>query len=207
MNNYYSHSRSEILPFVPPSLKFVLDVGCASGNFGYGLKKMYGCTVWGVEPDISAATLAKEKLDNVIIAPFTEELGFHGQKFDAIFFNDVLEHLVDPAGALKVAKEHLTKEGFIIASIPNILHYETIANIIKTRDWKYEEAGIMDKTHLRFFSKKSVVRLFEQAGLQVELVEGLNPSYGQLFRYFNFLLFKKFDEMKYIQFLVKATKA
>lgn len=206
MENYYSHSRSEILPFVPPSLKVALDVGCASGNFGQGLKKMHGCTVWGVEPDKSAAILAKEKLDNVINAPFTEELDFQEQKFDAIFFNDVLEHLVDPAGALKVAKEHLTKEGVVIASIPNILHFETIANIIKTRDWKYEEAGIMDKTHLRFFSKKSVIRLFEQTGFKVEVVEGLNPKYGQFFRYFNFLFFKKFDDMKYIQFLVKATK-
>src|SRR5688572_5262549 len=132
---YFAHERPEILPFVPDTIKVALDVGCAGGNFGVSLKRKFNCKVWGVEPNEAASAAAREKLDVVINDIFTDKLDFGGQQFDAIFFNDVLEHLVDPAQALAVARKLLNPKGCIIASMPNIMHFETLFKIIKERDW------------------------------------------------------------------------
>src|SRR6201996_401121 len=95
--SYFSHSRPELLPFVPANVRTALDVGCGNGAFGAMLKKSRQCEVWGVEPGKPAAREAEKNLDNVINGLFVRDMPeLAGQKFDAIFFNDVLEHLIDP---------------------------------------------------------------------------------------------------------------
>ncbi len=92
---YYHQEREEMLKFVAPDVKFVLDVGCSAGGFGKLLKKKRNCIVWGVEPTDSAIEASKH-LDKVYHDFFHSSLDFGNLKFDAIVFNDVLEHLVDP---------------------------------------------------------------------------------------------------------------
>lgn len=204
--SYYSYARPELLPYIPNTIKKALDVGCSSGNFGQELKNRFNCEVWGVEPNQTAAAEAGKKLDKIINNIFTDDMPeLEGQKFDAIFFNDVLEHLIDPGEALAICKKILNPDGCIIASIPNIRWYPVILSLLRNKDFKYQLQGVMDKTHLRFFTSKSMRRLFEDSGYKVVTLEGINKTYD--FKYFNalnFLLFNTQNDMKYPQFVVVA---
>ncbi|MBK9436395.1 MAG: class I SAM-dependent methyltransferase [Chloracidobacterium sp.] len=133
----------------------------------------------GIEPSTDAAASASQKLDKVIHGTFQAGVtDLEGQRFDCIVFNDVLEHLVNPEIALNDSKKYLSDEGVLVASIPNILHFYQIWSILKEQDWKYEESGILDNTHLRFFTKKSIIRMFEEHGYKVVRIEGINLALG-----------------------------
>lgn len=202
--DYYNFERAELFPFIDLNMEKVLDVGCAKGTFGANLKAKGVKEVWGIEPEKKIAEEARLKLDHVFTGMIEEFSTSHNQTFDAIFFNDVLEHMYDPESALNTAKKHLNDNGKIYASIPNFIHVNNLYEILSTRDIEYQDSGILDRTHVRFFTKKSIRRLFEKTGYKVESIDGINPNYGQVFRYINFLLLKRFDEMKFIQFYVRA---
>jgi 2-polyprenyl-3-methyl-5-hydroxy-6-metoxy-1,4-benzoquinol methylase len=205
--SYFSNSRPEIQKIVPIDKVNILDVGCGEGNFGYALKQKNPiCKVTGIEPDEKSAKIAETKIDTVYNTFFDSSISdlLESKKFDLICFNDVLEHLAVPEKALEICKKHLDREGLIIASVPNILHYQEFINIIKYRDFKYEEAGIMDKTHLRFFTKKSFIRLFEESGYKVLEVIGLDPTKSKLMDLISFVTFGRYAEMRYPQFLIIA---
>lgn len=201
---YYDHARSEMLKFIPLDATIVLDVGCASGNFGQLIKEKINCIVWGIEPDPTVAKRALEKLDKVYTNLFDDTINFGGQKFDCIIFNDVLEHLVDPYSVLQLCKKHLTKNGVIVSSIPNFRFQYTFRKILFQKDWMYENAGVLDKTHLRFFTSKSIIRMFQDEGYTIVEHEGINPWAPRLFRLLNFILFNFIDDMRYAQFATVA---
>jgi len=203
---YYELDRAEMLPFIPKSCKSLLEVGCSSGAFGELVKKQIpDCTVWGIEPDTQAAETAAARLDKVINKEFSPDLPeLQGQRFDVICFNDVLEHLTDPEMALLDAKPFLAPHGEVVASLPNILFFYQITQILIEQDWRYEESGIMDNTHLRFFTKKSIRRMFEKSGYRIEEITGINPSYGLKYTIANTLLLGRLADWKYIQFAVQA---
>jgi 2-polyprenyl-3-methyl-5-hydroxy-6-metoxy-1,4-benzoquinol methylase len=205
--NYYFHSRPELLPFVPVNIRSVLDVGCGNGAFGLTLKSQRSCKVWGIEPNKQAAEEAEKKLDKVINGLFQKGMTeLDGQKFDAIFFNDVLEHFVDPGEALNSCKDLLNPKGFIIASIPNVRWYPVVLSLLRYKDFKYEESGVMDKTHMRFFTLKSMRRLFESNGYRIVRAEGINKhNHFTFFNIINFLLFKTQEDMKFPQFVIVAS--
>lgn len=205
-DNYYEFSRPEMIPFIPEGVSTVLEVGCSAGSFGALLKKeRSGATVWGIEPSNEAASVAANKLDRVICGFFVSGMPeLNGQQFDCIIFNDVLEHLVNPENALKDCKQYLSAGGVVVASIPNILHFYQILQILKEQDWKYEDSGILDNTHLRFFTKKSIVRMFEKAGFEILKIEGINASYGLKYLVTNLFLLFRINDWKYIQFAVQA---
>jgi 2-polyprenyl-3-methyl-5-hydroxy-6-metoxy-1,4-benzoquinol methylase len=204
--NYYNGERSEIMQFVPGGLKTVLDVGCGTGNFAYNLKKMYNCEAWGIEPNDQVAQIASQKLDKVINNVFSADLPeLKGKEFDAIIFNDVLEHLINPDEVLGQCKLFLKKGGYIVASIPNIFFFPVFFNtIILKQDWAYTNFGTLDKTHLRFFTRKSIVRMFEEQGYRVVKIEGINPETPRRYRILNTLLFNRLKDWKYLQFGVQA---
>ncbi len=206
-DNYYFHSRPEMLPFVPLNIRSVLDVSCGNGAFGYTLKSQRSCKVWGIEADKDAAQEAAKKLDKVINGSFVKGMPeLEGQKFDAIFFNDVLEHLADPEEVLNNCRELLNKNGFIITSIPNVRWYPVVLSLLRYKDFKYENSGVMDKTHMRFFTLKSMRRMFENNGYRIIRAEGINKNTNFTFlNILNFLLFKTQDDMKYPQFVIVAS--
>ncbi|MEB0260646.1 MULTISPECIES: class I SAM-dependent methyltransferase [unclassified Mucilaginibacter] len=202
---YYLHRRTEILPFVPQGIKSALDVGCATGGFGALLKETFDCEVWGVEPDTESAGAAQKNIDVVINDLFTDNMPqLATKKFDTIFFNDVLEHLQDPDKALLACKKLLNPNGVIIASIPNIRWYPVVLSLLRYKDFKYEDAGVMDRTHLRFFTKKSMIRLFEQSGYSVTNIQGINESNFRYYKLLNFMLFNTQQDMNYPQFVIVA---
>jgi 2-polyprenyl-3-methyl-5-hydroxy-6-metoxy-1,4-benzoquinol methylase len=207
-DSYFLHSRHELLPFIPAGVKKVLDIGCGTGGFGALLKHKHNCEVWGIEPNKQAANEAAKQLDKAINGLFVAEMPeLKGQKFDAIFFNDVLEHLPAPEEALNACKDLLSANGYIIASIPNIRWYPVILALLRYKDFKYEPSGVMDKTHLRFFTLKSMVRLFENSGYSVVKNGGINKNTNfKFFNIINWLLFNTQEDMKYPQFVIVATQ-
>lgn len=176
MNDGYYGARSELLKFVPRKVGDVLDVGCGSGDFFAALKSgsFEITSLTGIEPLADIAAMARAKHADVIVLEGLFEDVTLGATYDTIFFNDSLEHMVDPEKTLSIAKRLLRPGGRIICSIPNFLYAPSVARIILTRDFKYRERGILDQTHLRFFTRKSIERLIGCAGLDLKVITGIN---------------------------------
>jgi 2-polyprenyl-3-methyl-5-hydroxy-6-metoxy-1,4-benzoquinol methylase len=210
---YYANCRPEMLAYIPSRARQVLDVGCGTGEFGAAIKEVRQATVWGVEPFASAAEQAATKIDKAIHGVFPPEEPLPAGRFDCIVFNDVLEHMLDPEQALRAARPLLARDGVIVASIPNIRHFPTAWRLIVQGDWTYQDSGTLDKTHLRFFTRSSIERLFASAGYEVEIIEGINsycavPSVKwrmwRLYRWANLLSLGHFSDLKYLQFAIVA---
>lgn len=144
----------------------VLDIGCASGDLGRVLKSR-GCKVAGVELDPGAAELAERVLDEVLIGDVGELdliTHFGKESFDVVVFGDVLEHLADPVAVLRKVLPLLTNAGAVVASIPNVAHGSVRLSLLSGR-FDYRPLGLLDSTHLRFFTRGSVHSVFREAGL------------------------------------------
>lgn len=205
-NFYFNLGREELINILPRTLKVenALDVGCGEGVFGKILKSKFDCRVYGIEPDHVAAKKALENIDIVLEGFFEEQIENLNQKFDLVCFNDVLEHMVNPYEALRITHNYLRKEGMVQASIPNFLHFQEFFTIIKERDFRYSSKGIMDSTHLRWFTKKSMIRLFEENGYTVVKIQGLDPTPSRLMRLIDIFTLGKYSEMRYPQFAIQA---
>jgi 2-polyprenyl-3-methyl-5-hydroxy-6-metoxy-1,4-benzoquinol methylase len=176
-SGYYDNVRTEMLAFLPKNAKKVLDVGCGNGAFAAIVKEQENAEVWGIELMESEALIAEKVLDKVFTGPCEQFLDQLPENyFDVIYFNDVLEHLVDPYSVLENIKSKLSLTGVIISSIPNVRFYKTFRKVVFGKDWKYEEFGTMDKTHLRFFTGKSIQRMYEDLGFQVKTHQPINKT-------------------------------
>jgi 2-polyprenyl-3-methyl-5-hydroxy-6-metoxy-1,4-benzoquinol methylase len=204
-DEYYDQSREEMLEFVPSNVHSVLDVGCSSGGFGRILKERMQCEVWGIEPTDSAQ-IASKYLDKVFQDYFGPALDFGGKKFDAIIFNDVLEHLVNPWEALLLSKSLLKENGCVIASIPNVQCYTVVKDLVLHSNWNYASSGIMDKTHLRFFTRNSIINMFRDTGYEVATIQGQNSikNNSRLLKTLHFLLRGRVAPFLYINYAVCA---
>ncbi len=163
----YAYDRDEVPGIVCDAIPRgarVLDVGCGGGGLARLLRDHNGCDVVGVEPDPRRAALARERGLEVIEAPFGP--GFHapGAPFDAVCFLDVLEHVVDPREALRSAAALLGPDGRIVASVPNVAHWQLRLRLLRGR-FDYTPTGLMDYTHLRWFTRASLARLLASADL------------------------------------------
>jgi 2-polyprenyl-3-methyl-5-hydroxy-6-metoxy-1,4-benzoquinol methylase len=172
-NPSYIGARPEIQALVPEGIGSVLDVGCSSGNLGAAVKSRTGATVVGIEQSEEMGQAAKQMLDIVYIgdAEYLLASGLENKKFDVIIFADILEHLVDPWGALTNSLTLLNHDGYIIASLPNVRHISTLYQLIIKGYWPYNERGIHDKTHLRFFTKRNVMEMFDNDKLEIDVIE------------------------------------
>lgn len=148
--------------------KRVLDVGCATGYLAAVLAGR-GCEVVGIEVDPEAASRAEEHCERVLVGDVEEmdlERDLEGEAFDVILFGDVLEHLKDPSRALERLGPFLREGGEVVASIPNVAHGSVRLALLQG-EFRYRRLGLMDDTHLRFFTRESVERLFEEARLLI----------------------------------------
>jgi len=150
----------------------VLDVGCACGDMGLALKKNKNCQVYGLEYDAGSIDIAKstnayEEISQVDLNIFDETLfKQYYNKFDYIIFGDVLEHLYNPQKILDIFKIFLKKDGFFLLSIPNVAHASIKANLLLD-DWTYTDIGLLDRTHLRFFTYKSILKFLSEISLTI----------------------------------------
>lgn len=201
---YYQEARADMLPFIPQECKTILEVGCGAGNFGRQLKARQGAEVWGVEPDSEAASDACKVLDKVINDFFSRKVELPKNYFDCIVFNDVLEHTPDPWECLEYCRELLKQSpsACLVASIPNFRYIKNIYEILIQRDFGYVKAGILDKTHLRFFTLKSIYRLFDETRYDIISIKGIHPSIHPAFRLLNAVTLNSLNDMKYFQYAV-----
>ena len=205
-DDYFIQTRPEMLEYIPESAERILEAGCASGLFGAQLKRRPNVEVWGIEYDSVSAESARDRLDMVFagdILELTDHLP--NAYFDCVIFNDVLEHLVDPFAVLLKVKSKLAKGGLIVCSIPNIRFFYTFKNFIVSKHWKYEDAGIMDKTHLRFFTKRSIEDMFDSLGYRIVELKGINGINSWKFSLLNALSMGYLSDTRYLQFACVVT--
>jgi 2-polyprenyl-3-methyl-5-hydroxy-6-metoxy-1,4-benzoquinol methylase len=164
-SGYYSNAREEVAALVPDEALTILDVGCGRGILGALLKtRVARRRVIGLEIQPDVAEEAKRVLDEVIVGDLQQiDLPFAHALFDCVVFADVLEHMIDPAAALRKIRPFLKADAVIVCSIPNIRHYTTFLRLA-TRGWEYTDYGLFDRTHLRFFSLRSMQQMFSDAG-------------------------------------------
>ena len=201
-NKYYSHIRHELIQMVEGSGNKILDIGCGDGQTGLVLKESGKAReVVGIELNEDAAKRAEGRLDKVIHGDVEKiTLSIQPEYFDYIILGDVVEHLIDPWRMIKQLSQFLTREGFLIASIPNIGYWRVLKDLILFDKWEYQKEGILDKGHLRFFTKKSMVEMMGEAGFEVESIKA-RRSLGTKARLFNLLtlgMFRKYFESAYI---------
>lgn len=151
----------------------VLDVGCGIGLNGAAIKRT-GARVTGLEIAPASIARASRVLDEVVVADVTSDASVRAalgdRRFDLLLFADVLEHTVDPEAALRRLLSHLEEDGHVIVSLPNVAAWTVRLGLLAGR-FDYEPSGILDDSHLRFFTRASAIRLVEAAGLEVVRVE------------------------------------
>ena len=160
-------SGPELLELIPRSAHRVLDVGCGAGRLGEALKARQRAEVVGIELSPAAARRAEPRLDRVLVGDVERmDLNFAPKTFDCIVCGDVLEHLRAPERFLGRVRDWLGPEGVLVASLPNVRHHSVVTSLLGG-DWTYEPAGLLDETHLSFFTRADLLALFERSGYRV----------------------------------------
>ncbi|HEX4858918.1 MAG TPA: class I SAM-dependent methyltransferase [Usitatibacteraceae bacterium] len=170
---YAGHFNPALLESFAHAPRTLLDIGCSSGLLGAEVKRRHpACRTIGVEPHRSTANAAAKRLDQIVQARF-EDVDFAAQgispgSIDTVVAADVLEHMVDPWRAMLKLKPLLTPDAQIIISLPNGRHLRFLHGLLDQGEWRYAERGILDITHLRFFSLKTFGELLAQTGYRAE---------------------------------------
>jgi len=207
ITNYYGNTRPEVVAFIPKNIKTILDIGCGEGNFLKSVKDLTDAETWGVELVTGVVDYEKNNINNILIGKIEDVLNqIPDSYFDCITFNDVLEHLIDPELILINIKSKLKDSGILIASIPNVRCIDNLFELIVKKDWEYKNQGILDFTHVRFFTQRSMRRMFQNAGYVVITQEGINKIVSLKFKLFNILTLGYFVDTQYLQFLCISAK-
>jgi 2-polyprenyl-3-methyl-5-hydroxy-6-metoxy-1,4-benzoquinol methylase len=174
---YYLHARPEILERIPVTASSLLELGCAAGVLGQTVKARQKCRYVGVELDPDVARIAANGLDEALVLNLdSSKLPFGPGSFDCAVCADVLEHLRDPWEVLSQVHDLLQPGGQIVVSIPNIRNLGVMADLA-AGDWVYQDAGILDRTHLRFFTLRSFGRALAGAGFEISSINSVfEPS-------------------------------
>ena len=207
-SSYYSNTRPEMLKYIPSNVKIALKVGCAEGHFGATLKSSRNIEIWGIENEPGPAAEASKKLDKVLVGNLEKDaFDLPLEYFDCVICNDVLEHLVDPWQALNRFSLILKPGGYIVASVPNIRYFKVIKKLLLKKERRYVNKGLLDKTHLRFFTKSTIALMFEYCQYHVLKIEGINKERFRVdFALLNGLFLNSLSDMRYMQFACVAQK-
>jgi SAM-dependent methyltransferase len=206
--DYFSGMRTDILPLLPDAANSVLEVGCGEGATLHWIRTIRKCRLAvGFELIPSAASIARCRADLVIQGNVENlELPFKANAFDLILCLDILEHLVDPWALVRRLTKILKIGGCLIASIPNVKHHSVILPLLFKGQWKYLPSGVLDKTHLRFFTQKTAISLLESSGLCVDMVCSIGRERNSKSRIANILSLGLLKVLFEAQYLIRAVK-
>jgi 2-polyprenyl-3-methyl-5-hydroxy-6-metoxy-1,4-benzoquinol methylase len=214
---YYLHPRPDVIMLVPAGANRILDVGCAAGATGMELINRQDCELYGIEMQPEPASLAAQFYKAVHVEDVELfELPYPDHYFDAILFADVLEHLKDPWGTIRRYSRCLKPGGAIVASIPNVSHAEVLIQLLQGY-WSYTDAGLLDRTHLRFFTRHTIKSLFPEDSFSIEQmmattipivdeVERFLPELSKLANHYGLNVTYLEDDAHIYQFIVCAIK-
>ena len=173
--DYYNRVNLDLLRLMPPDAGIVLEAGCGAGALAEAYRRINNQVVYlGIEkyPDAAKAGGAAGRIDRLVVGDVEEvhpeALGLSAEapSVDCLVFGDVLEHLVDPWSVLVRLSRLVRQGGQVLACIPNVQHYSVIVNLMRGK-WEYQDEGLLDRTHLRFFTLSGIRDLFGRAGLQI----------------------------------------
>lgn len=167
--DYYSRINNDLLNRIPLDAKGVLEIGCGAGALGAAYKRRNpDCFYAGVELMADPAAYAQSRLDHVQVLNVDKDplILPHDQDFNCLIYGDVLEHLRDPWATLKNHLDHLTDDGMLLACIPNVQHWSVLMNLMRGQ-WPLMDEGIFDRTHIRWFTRQSVLDMVRDAGLNL----------------------------------------
>jgi len=205
--HYYSGARYDIVADLPANTNAaVLELGCGDGSTGAltfaANKAAYYC---GIELNPDAAALARLRLTDVIEGDIaTLDLGAHAARYDVLIASEVLEHLIDPWEALTKLVACLKPGGLVLASSPNIAHWRVVTQLIHGR-FDHSESGVMDRSHLRWFTPQSYAALFDAAGLEVVRMGPITPPATRT-RWLNAVTRARFSHLFMTQIYLIARK-
>lgn len=197
----------------------VLEIGCAAGSQSKVMKEQFGCSVTGVEIDADAANEASRYCDRIItgnIETLDIPETFQNEKYDVVVFADVLEHLYDPVAVLVKISDLLTDDGYIVASIPNIVHASVIFEMM-TGNFTYRSLGLLDESHIRFFTLSSIIETLNKSGYLTDCIDRVqcDPSHTEFKTrpqsklekiVLEYIIARNMESLTY-QYVVRARKA
>ena len=166
--------RADLVAKIPAGSRRVLDVGCSQGATAPALRSAGVAEIFGIEPDLSDAAKAAQQYDRVVPLRLDEVREAWDGMFDAVLFGDVLEHLEDPSEALVRVRSWLSPRGRLVASVPNFGNWAVIGDLLRGR-FDYVPYSTLSGTHVRFFTRRTLVDLFEACGYAIESIDG-DPS-------------------------------
>jgi 2-polyprenyl-3-methyl-5-hydroxy-6-metoxy-1,4-benzoquinol methylase len=196
--------------------KKVLEVGCSTGYMTKIMQQELGCEVTAIELNEAAAEIAKNYCKEIFIGDI-EKFDLSALKdkyFDVIMFADVLEHLYSPTECLIKIERCLKDDGYLLASIPNITHLSVINEMCNNR-FNYKDTGLLDKTHIRFFTKENINKMFNNSGFLITSMDRVivipqNTEFGTNFNEIpsevKEFITKNNSEFQTYQFICRAYK-
>lgn len=168
--SYYSNARTDIIDLIKQSSESeisVLEIGCGSGSTMSRIEYLYpNASVKGIEISDEVAKIGRNQLDIITGNIESMELLYEKECFDYIILADVVEHLRDPEASLKRLSSYLKDDGRILVSIPNIMH-KSVINSLLQGEFEYQDSGILDRTHLRFFTLSSIKKMLYRCGMEI----------------------------------------
>ena len=207
-NQYFEYTRKEILPLLPDNPSKVLEIGCGVGNTLVWLKNLKQCTwIGGVEISPEAVEIARERLDAVYPVNIEQnDLPIQESTLDLILCLDVLEHMIDPWKVVRRLHKLLKPGGALIVSIPNIRNQKVLFPLLFKGKWDYADAGILDKTHLRFFVRDSAIHLVGSSGLYVDIIASTGLGHSRRSKAINALLPALITSLFEKQYLIRGIR-
>lgn len=206
---YFSSPRTDIAPLLPADITRVLEVGCGTGATLRWLKTSGLCRIAvGVELFDEAANLAREHADEVLVgdAEVLVANRFEAESFDLILCLDVLEHLVDPWRFMDHIERLLKVGGTVICSIPNVRHLSVLLPLVFAGHWRYSSSGLLDRTHLRFFTREGALDLATTERLRVSRWLRKIPRPPSKIGIANVLSLGLLKDVLAFQYLIASTK-
>jgi len=169
---YHKYINTPLINYISTSPKRLLDIGCASGKLGGVLKSKFpGLYVAGIEPNITAAKQAEKYLDHVINGTFEtiniKTEGIEPNSFDTAILSDVIEHVYNPWDMMISLKKWLSPGAQVLMSIPNIQNIRILEDLFQNGKWEYLTEGLMDVTHIRFFTRNSIIQFIQDTGYKL----------------------------------------
>jgi SAM-dependent methyltransferase len=165
-NGVYEALNDVVLSLIPTNAVRILDVGCGDGHLGERLKQLGADEVVGITYSERESDAASRRLSAVHCADLNSFDFSHLGKFDCVILSHVLEHLYDPHAVLVRLKSVLKTDAVVVVALPNVLLWRQRLKFL-FGDWRYEDGGILDRTHFRFFDHQSSAELLQVAGYQI----------------------------------------